>query len=114
MSCFLPVIIDIAHNNAHFLNKINSKIPSSGVTDQLTKNPHDLCYQCSKDGPNFLFGTLSIRGSGDEPHFPAERKLLSCQIQINTLFNNNYERKRRRCDKNIHKAILIPVNIYQK
>ena len=32
---------------------------------------------------------------------------------MNLLFINNNERKRRRCDKNIHKAIQIPVDIYQ-
>ena len=40
-------------------------------------------------------------------------KLLSIHIQMNTLYNNNNERKIRRCDSNIHKAVRIPVNIYQ-
>ena len=33
---------------------------------------------------------------------------------MNTLFYNNNELKRRRCDRNIHKAMQIPVDIYQK
>ena len=30
---------------------------------------------------------------------------------MNTSFKNNGQRKRRRCDRNIHKAMQIPVNI---
>ena len=37
----------------HFSNQINGKIPGSGVVDPETINPHDLCYQCSKPGPDF-------------------------------------------------------------
>ena len=77
-------------------------------------NSHDLCYQCSKYGPGFLFGKLGIRDSRDEPHFPAKIKLLSSQIKMNTLFQNNNENKRRRCNKNIHHAVNIPVGIYEK
>ena len=32
---------------------------------------------------------------------------------MNTLFKNNYEKKRRICDRNIHKDMQIPVGIYQ-
>ena len=32
---------------------------------------------------------------------------------MNTLFNNNDERNKIRCDRNIHKDILNPVDIYQ-
>ena len=31
---------------------------------------------------------------------------------MNTLFRNNYGRKIRKCDRNIHKAVLITVGIY--
>ena len=41
-----------------------------GVIDQETINPHDLCNQCSKYGPEFLFGKSRIRYSRDEPCFP--------------------------------------------
>ena len=57
-------------------------------------NPHELCYQCSKDGPNFLFGKFRIRHSRYEPHFTAERKLLSSQIHTNALFKNSYGTKK--------------------
>ena len=40
--------------------QINGKIPSNGVIDQKIINPHDLCYQCSEDGPDLLFGKLII------------------------------------------------------
>ena len=53
-------------------------------------NPHELCYQCFKDGPEFLFGKLRMKDSRYKPNFTAKRKLLSSQIQMNTLFNNNY------------------------
>ena len=61
----------------------------------------------------FLIGKLSIGDSRDEPNFPAKRKLLSCQIQMNTLFKNNYGRKRGKCNRNIHKDMIIPVVIYE-
>ena len=57
---------------------------------------------------------MRIRYSIDEPHFLKKIKLLSIQIKINTLFKNINEQKRRRCDKDIHKAMQIPVNIYQR
>ena len=50
-------------------NKINGKIPRGGVIEQETINTNDLCYQCSKDGPDFLFGKSSIRDSRDKPNF---------------------------------------------
>ena len=77
-------------------------------------NPYDLCYQCSKHGPDCLSGLLRIKVFIDEPHFTERIKLLSNQIQMNTLFKNNYEIKRRICDKNIHKAMKIPVDIHPK
>ena len=73
-------MINSTHKNAYFLNKFNGNIPRSGVTDQETINARDLCYQCSKDGPNFLFGKLRIRYSRKEPHLPTKIKLLSSQI----------------------------------
>ena len=85
----------------------------SSVIYQQTINPHDLFYQCSKDGPEFLFGKLSIRGYRDDPYFTAKIKLFSCQIQMNRLFNNYYGRKRGRFYRNIHKSVRIPVDVYQ-
>ena len=32
---------------------------------------------------------------------------------MNIMFKNNYERKIRRCDRNIKKAMQIPANIFQ-
>ena len=84
------------HNNVHFLNQINGKIPRNGVIDKNTINPHDLYYQCSKDGPDFLFVKLGIRDCGYEPLFPEKIKLLSFQIKMNTLFKNNIGVKRRK------------------
>ena len=110
---FSPVIINTTHKNIHFFNQINGEIPGSGVIYEETINPRDLCYQFSKDGPDFLFGKLKIRYSIYEPYFPAKIKVLSIQIQMNTLFHNNDERKRRVCDRNIHKAMKIPVKICQ-
>ena len=49
---------------------MNGKIPRNGVIDQKTKDPHGLCYQCSKYGPDVLFGKLRIGDYRDEPHFP--------------------------------------------
>ena len=54
-----------------------------------------------------------VRDCKDEPFVCAEKGSLSCQIQMNTLFNNNDGRKRRKYDINIHKAMIIPDNIYQ-
>ena len=57
---------------------------------------------------------MRIRYSRDEPHFPVEIELLSGQIKFDTLFKNFNEIIRRRCDKIIHKAMRIPVDIYQR
>ena len=58
-----------------------------------------------------LFDKLRIRDSIDEPHFPAKIKLLSSQIKINTLFQNNNEIIIKVFDKNIYKAIRIALEI---
>ena len=52
-----------------------------------------VCYQCSKDGPEVLFGKSRITDCRDEPCFYAKIKLLSCQIQMNMLFKNIDEKK---------------------
>ena len=41
-----------------------------------------------KNGPDFLFFKLRIRDSRHEPCFPLKIKLLSNQIETNTLFKN--------------------------
>ena len=53
-----------------FYYQINGKIPRSCVIDPETINSHDLCYECSKHGPDCLFGKLRINDFNDEPHFP--------------------------------------------
>ena len=52
------------------LNQITGESPMSGVIDPETINTHDLCYQCSKHGPDCLLGKLRIQNFNDEPHFP--------------------------------------------
>ena len=106
-------MINTIHKNVHLKNQTNEKIPRSGVIDQEKINPHDLCYECSKYVPDFLSGKLRIINYRKEPHF-LKIKLLSGQIKMNTLFKNTNERKIRRCDKNIHKAMKICVEIYQR
>ena len=49
----------------------------------------------------------------DEPHFPKSIKLISSPIEMNTLFKTGYEKKRRKWDKSIHKAIIITIDIHQ-
>ena len=44
--------------------------------------------------------------------FPKNNKLISSQIQMNTFLDTTDERKRRRCDKNKHKAMKNTVDIY--
>ena len=56
-------MIDTTNKNVHFLNQINGKITRCGVIYQQTINPHGLCYQCSKDGPEFLLVKSRIRDS---------------------------------------------------
>ena len=56
---------------------------------------------------------MGIKDFNDKPHFPGKIKLISIQIQTNTLFKANDERKRRRYDKITHKAMRIPVDINQ-
>ena len=45
--------------------------------------------------------------------FSKRTKLISIQIQTNTLFQTSNERKRSICDKIIHKAMRIPFDIHQ-
>ena len=84
------------------------------INGQEKINPRDSCYQCSKNIPEFLFVNLRVRDYRDELHFPAKIKSLSSQIQINILFKNNDEINIMMCDRNIHKAMTILVNIYKK
>ena len=97
----------------YILNQTNGKTHRFGVTDIETINPTGLCYQCSKHGPDCLFGKLSIKNFNDEPHFSNKKQLLSSQIQMNMLFKTKDEIKIRRCDRNIHKAMIIPVDIHE-
>ena len=98
------VIIDTTHNHIHFLNQINGKSPRSVVIDQQTINILDVQYHCYIYGSDFLFVKLRIRYCRNEPHFPAKRKSLSFQIQLNMLFKSNDERKRGKYDRIIHKS----------
>ena len=106
-------MINTTHKNVHFFNQINGKIPSSGVIDPEKISYHDLCYQCYKHGPDFLFGKFRIKYFNDEPRFPERIESISSEIKMNTVFRTIDERKRRRCDKIINKAIKIPVYIRQ-
>ena len=56
---------------------------------------------------------MRIKDFNDEPHFLEIIKLIPSRSQINTLFDTNYERKRRICDRIIHKAMRITVDIHQ-
>ena len=82
-------MINTTHKNVHFKNQTNGKIPRSGVIDPVTINPYDLCYQCSKHVPDYLFGKLRIKDFNDEQHFPERIKLISIKIQMNNLFKTN-------------------------
>ena len=106
-------MINTTHKIYTFLNQINGKIPRSDVIDPEIINTHDLCHQCSKHGPNFLFGKSRIKDFNDKPHFPKRIKLVSSKIEMNSLFKTNYERKRSICDKSINKAMRIPVDSHQ-
>ena len=81
-------MIDTTHNNVYLLNQINGNITRSGVVYQKKINPHDLCYQFSKDVPDFYFANWGL-GIIEMNVFTAEIILLSCQIKNNTLFKNN-------------------------
>ena len=67
-------MINTTHNKVDFKNKINGGITSSGVIDQESINPHELCYQYSKYGPDFLFGKLGIIDSRDQPYSTSKIK----------------------------------------
>ena len=56
---------------------------------------------------------MRIKGFNDEPHFTPKNKLMSSQIQTNALFKTDNERKKRRCDKIKHKAMIITAIIHQ-
>ena len=42
-----------------------------------------------------------------------QKKSLSCQIKMNTLFKNNYGIKIRKYNMNIHEAMRIPDSLFQ-
>ena len=67
---FSPLLLNTAPKNVHTRNQINGEIPRSGLIDTETINPHDLYYQCSKHGPDFLFRKMRIEDFNDELHFP--------------------------------------------
>ena len=66
-----------------------------------------------KMAQTFSFRKLSIWDYRDKPHFFAKRKLLSSQNQMNTFLKDIYQIERRRCDRNLHNTMKIPVGIYQ-
>ena len=72
-----------------------------------------MCYQCSEHDPDWLFDKLRIKDFNDKPYFSKKIELISSRIQMNTLFKNNDEIKRSGCDKSIHKAMRITVDIHQ-
>ena len=100
-------MIDTTHKNAHILNQINGKIPRSGVIDKKMINTHDLCYQCCKDSPEYLFGNLSMRDCKYEAYFLVKRELISCKIKTKTMFKKNKGTKKGEYDMNINKALKI-------
>ena len=57
---------------------------------------------------------MRIRDYRDKPHVPSKIKSLSSLLKINKFFKNINGRKRSKCDKNKHKHIQIPVDIYQR
>ena len=59
-----------------------------GVIDPNKINPHDLCYQFSKHGPDYLFRKLRIKDVNDKPHF-AENNIISNKIQMSMFFKTN-------------------------
>ena len=65
-------MIDATHKYVCFVNKSNGNTRMSGVIDQQTINPHDLCYKCSKDTPESLFVKFRKRDFRDESYFPAK------------------------------------------
>ena len=98
------------HKNIRYKN--NGEIPRSDVIYPKTINPHKLFYQCSKYGPDCLFSKLMIKDFNDKPHFSKKGK-ISGRTQMNTLLNNNHEEEIKRCDKIIHKAMRVLVEIHQ-
>ena len=72
-----------------------------------------MCYHFYKDGQDFLFGKFINKDCRDEPFFPGKIKLLLCQFQMNAVFKDNNRIKISRYNRNIHKAMIIPDDIYQ-
>ena len=79
-----PILIHTTHK-MQILNQNNEEIPKSAFMGLETINPHYLCHQCSKHGPDCLFIKLIIKDFNDEPHFlerinysQVESKLIRC------------------------------------
>ena len=109
---FSPIFINTSHKNVRFSNQIIGKITRSGLIGPETINPREFCYQISKHGPDCFFGKLWIKDFNDEPHFPNIKQLISGQIKMNMLFKTKGVIKRRICDRKIHKAMRILVDIH--
>ena len=73
----------------YFFNQIIGKMPRSDAIYPETIDLNDSCYQCSKHCSDCLLGKLRIKDFNGEPHFPKRIKLISSQIQTNTLFKDN-------------------------
>ena len=91
MNHFYPVMIHTTHKDVNFKNEIKGNIPRNSVIHQ--KQYHDLCYHCSKDVPDFLFGKLRIGDCRYEQYFPEKRKLLSSQIKMHNFLRTMVKEK---------------------
>ena len=58
---FSPFLINTTYENVHNLNQLKGKITGYKTIDPKIVNNNGFCYQCSKDGPDFLFGKLVSR-----------------------------------------------------
>ena len=96
----------------YILNQINGTITRSVAIDPETINHNKLCYRCSNNGPDCLYGKLRIKDLTMKHIFPIKSS-ISIQIQMNMLFQTKDERKIRISDSNIHKAMGIPVDIHE-
>ena len=95
------------------LNQVKSKIPICGTIDPITVNNHYFCYQCSKDGTDLLFGSLSIRDKIYETFSATKTNTITYKYCMKILFLKDNDRKRRRFNMNRHKDIRIPDCIFK-
>ena len=82
---FSPTLVNTTSEHVYLLNQKKRKVPMGGKFYPKTFYKHDLCYQCSVDGPELLYEKLRIKDRKYEPYF-----ILKIEYSSNNMFQTAY------------------------